>query len=169
MGDKQVAYLYMDMLVARILGKRVCEPEFFRLMLLRSTQSLSTNLEDVRHWAKGTQVKCRAACLHQNQPKLLLVVSPDFRKRHRVYYDLLVRASNLRGSRWRVADTNKPVARKKDAVQVKEVRHLVDVDALVGNVPMLDRLGGGPQVSTLDGVLLRRAKTTEADLASGGA
>ena len=82
LGDKKVELLHTDMLVARVLGKRVAEPEFFRQVFSRRTGTLSTNMEKVDRWAKGLQVKCRIVCLNPSGEICLLNVSSEFTQRH---------------------------------------------------------------------------------------
>ena len=166
-GDQKVAFLHTDMLVARILGKRVCEPEFFRRVLSRRTKLLTTNMDDVRHWAKGLSVKCKAVCTHPAGKKLLLNVSASFTQRHLIQHRLLMHAANVRGSRWTITmkDTNR---KSKKDTEVKDISHLQDVDALAGHTAILDKTHSGSKIDTLAKVILKRARATEDAIVSGG-
>ena len=95
-GNAKVAFLHTDMLVARILGKRICEPEFFRQIISRRAESRSTNMERVWEWGKGLSYKCRAVCLHPNGPKLALQVSDSFTQRQGLQHELLICAVLIR-------------------------------------------------------------------------
>ena len=173
-GDTKVDLLHFDMLVARVLRKGISEREFFRRVLSRRrVLQSSTNMEDVRKWATGLQVKCRAACLDQNSPKLLLNVSDNFTQRHPLSHQLLLRASAMPKSRWTI---NGPASlrrkeRKETDTKVLDISHLKDVDALVGNATMLDKVGCGPKSDSLAGVLFKRKHVSlqETAQSSGGA
>ena len=127
-GNATVAVLHTDMLVARILGKRICEPEFFRQIISRRAESRSTSLERVGKWGKGLSYKCRAVCLHPCGPKLALQVSDYFTHRHGLQHDLLTRAVLMRGGRWNII---RPGQDAKSTYKVKRIQHLKDVDDLV--------------------------------------
>ena len=130
-GNATVAYLHSDMLVARILGKRIADPEFFRQALSRHAGSRSLNMDEVRKWAKGLSYKCRAVCLHPKGPKLALQVSDSFSQRHKFHYEILSHAVLLRGSRWKII---RPGQNASSTYQVKRIEHLKDVDDLVDAV-----------------------------------
>ena len=167
-GDKKVEFLHTDMLVARVLGKRVCEPEFFRRLLSRRTESLSTNMEEIRKWGKGLSVKCQAACTHPNGKKLLLNVSASFTQRHPLQHQLLLCAASVRGSRWTIMGRAcRPRKSVKDT-EVKDISHLKDLDAMLGHTAILDKTHSGTKIDALAKVLLKRSRDTEEVLASGG-
>ena len=170
-GDQKVDFLHMDMLVARVLGKRVCEPEFFRRLLSRRTESLSTNMERVREWGKGLSVKCKGACVDPNGKKLLLNVSASFTQRHPYHHQLLLHAGSVRGSRWTIKDVVRNNENRKSMkdTEAKDISHLKDLDALVGHSTILDKTHSGTNSDALAKVLLKRARDTQEALASGGA
>ena len=155
-GDATVAYLHTDMLVARILGKRTAEPEFFRRVFSRRQATSSTNMEEVRHWAKGLTYKCRAACLHPLGPKLQLRVSDSFTQRHGLQNNILMHAVSMRGSRWKLI---KPGKDASSVGQVKRIEHLKDVEDLLDAVPgILDPVEKNR--GSLERVCLRSKQTT---------
>jgi hypothetical protein len=166
-GDKTVGFLHTDMLVARILGKRVCEPEFFRRVLSRRTKLLSTNMDKTWVWAKGLSVKCKAVCTNPAGKKLLLNVSASFTERHLIQHRLLMHAANVRGSRWTITMKDTNHKSKKDT-EVKDISHLQDVDALAGHTAILDKTQSGSKIDTLAKVILKRARATEDAIVSGG-
>ena len=169
LGDQKVELLHTDMLVARVLGKRVAEPELFRQVHSRRLSTLSTNMEQVQHWAKGLQVKCRAACLNPTGKKLLLNMSPEFTQRHQLLHQLLMRAANLNKSRWTIMDAGlRPRPRKQEEREVKDISHVSDVDTLVGRDAALDKTAAGAKADPLAHVLLSTNATANA-LSSGGA
>jgi hypothetical protein len=135
-GDAKVGFLHFDMLAARILGKRVCEPAFFRQVYSRREAGASCNTTEIRKWAKGMSYKCRAACTHPYGPKLALKVSDSFSQRHTLYYSLLQHAVSIRGSRWKLHQPGTNQQSPK-GFQVKNIEHLKDVDNLVDAVPSI--------------------------------
>ena len=169
LGDQKVELLHTDMLVARVLGKRVAEPEFFRQVHSRRLSTLSTNMDEVRHWGNGLQVKCRAVCLIPNFKKLVLNVSSEFTQRHQLLWQVLLHAANLNKSRWTIMNSGRPSRRKREEAEVKDISHVSDLDTLVGRDAILDKTAAAdPKADPLAHVLLRTKATANAQ-SSGGA
>ena len=117
-------------LVARILGKRVAEPEFFKKLHLRHTEGQSNNLREARHWAAHLSYKCRPACTCNHNPKLALQVTSAFRTGDA--YKILTLAAAMDKSRWKLIKPREAAGAK---FQLKTIDNLKDMSDLLDACP----------------------------------